>query len=75
MWVRPDPCSAEDEGEEGEGQDDDDHEAAAVWTAAIDTALPFVPEGGFFVHAIRFGQAILIGRKPLREGADEALFG
>ena len=49
------PCSAEDEGEEGEGQDDDDHKAAAVWAAAVDAALPFVPEGGFFVHVMRCG--------------------
>ncbi len=46
------PYSAEDEGEESEYQDDDDHEAAAVGPAAIDAALPFVPEGGFFVHAV-----------------------
>jgi hypothetical protein len=50
-----DPCSAEDEGEEGDAQDDNDHEAAAVWPAAIDTALPFVSEGGFFVHDVRCG--------------------
>jgi len=49
------PRSAEDEGEESEGHDDDDHEAAAAWTAAVDAALPFVPEGGFFVHVMRCG--------------------
>jgi hypothetical protein len=38
------PCSADDEGEEGEDEDDDDDEAAAVGAAAIDAALPFVPE-------------------------------
>ena len=42
--VLPLPRSAEDEGEEGEGQDDDDHEAAAIGSAAIDAALPLIPE-------------------------------
>jgi hypothetical protein len=46
------PCSSEDEAKESEDQDDDDHEAAAVGPAAVDATLPFVPEGGFFVHAI-----------------------
>jgi hypothetical protein len=49
------PWSAEDEGKESEDQDDDDNEAAAARPAAIDAALPIVPEGGFFVHAVRCG--------------------
>ena len=36
--------SAEDEGEECEGQDDDDDEATAIGSAAIDAALPLIPE-------------------------------
>ena len=47
------PESAEDEGEEGEGQDDDDDEAAAIGPAAIDTALPLVPEFPFGAHFVR----------------------
>ncbi len=54
--VLPLPWSAEHEGEEGECQDDDDHEEAAVGAAAIDAALPFFPEGGFFVHDDRVGR-------------------
>ncbi len=46
------PGSAEDEGEESEDQDDDDHEAATVGAAAVDAALPLIPEGGFFVHVV-----------------------
>ena len=38
------PSSAQDEGEEGEDQDDDDDEAAAIGPAAIDPALPLIPE-------------------------------
>jgi hypothetical protein len=47
------PESAEDEGEESEGQDDDDYEAAAVWAAAVDAALPLVPEFPFGAHFVR----------------------
>ena len=47
------PWSAEDEGEEGEGQDDDDHEAAAIGPAAIDPALPLIPEFPFGAHFVR----------------------
>ena len=36
--------STQDEREEGEGQDYDDHEAAAIGPAAIDAALPLIPE-------------------------------
>jgi hypothetical protein len=50
------PGSAQDKGKESEGQDDDDHEAAAVGPATVDAALPLIPEGGFFVHAVRFGR-------------------
>jgi len=49
------PSSAEHKGKESEYHDDDDHEAAAVRSAAVDASLPLVPEGGFFVHAVRFG--------------------
>jgi hypothetical protein len=42
--VLPLPRSAEDECEEGEGQDDDDHEAAAIRSATVDAALPLIPE-------------------------------
>lgn len=45
--------SAEDEGEEGEGQDDDDDEAAAIRPAAIDTALPLISEFPFGAHFVR----------------------
>ena len=38
------PWLAEDEGEEGEDQDDYDDEAAAIGPAAIDPALPLIPE-------------------------------
>ena len=47
------PYSAEDEGEEGEGQDDHDHEAATVRAAAVDAALPLVPEFPFVAHFVR----------------------
>ena len=47
------PGSAEDEGEEGEDQDDDDDEATAVWSAAIDAALPLIPELPFRAHFVR----------------------
>ena len=45
--------SAEDEGEEGEGQDDDDDEAAAIGPAAIDAALPLIPELALGAHFVR----------------------
>ena len=57
------PYSAEHEGEEGEGQDDDDHEAAAVRAAAVDAALPLVPEDGFFIHALRRVLCLITGPK------------
>ena len=47
------PWSAEDEGEEGEGQDHDDDEAAAIGPAAIDAALPLIPELALAVHFVR----------------------
>jgi hypothetical protein len=47
------PYSAEDEGEEGEYQDDDDYEAAAVRAAAVDAALPLIPEFPFAAHFVR----------------------
>ena len=49
----PLPWSAEDEGEEGEGQDDDDHETAAVWAAAVHAALPLILEFPFVAHFVR----------------------
>jgi hypothetical protein len=50
----PDPWSAEYEAKESEDQDDDDHEAAAVGTAAVDAALPFVPELSFATHFVGY---------------------
>jgi hypothetical protein len=47
------PGSAEDEGKESEGQDDDNHEAAAVRSAAVDAALPLIPEFPFAAHFVR----------------------
>ena len=47
------PYSAEDEGKESEDQDDDDHEAAEVRAAAVDAALPLVPEFPFVAHFVR----------------------
>ena len=46
------PRSAEDEGEEGEDQDYDDHEATAIGPAAIDAALPLIPEFPFGAHFV-----------------------
>ena len=45
--------SANDEGEEGEDEDDDDDEAAAVWSAAVDAALPLIPEFPVVAHFVR----------------------
>ena len=44
------PRSTEDEGKEGDDEDDDDDEAAAVGAAAIDSALPLIPELPVVVH-------------------------
>ena len=44
------PRSADNEGEEGEGQDDDDDEAAAVGAAAVDAALPLIVEFAVGAH-------------------------
>jgi hypothetical protein len=44
--------SAEDEAEEGEDHDDDDHEAATIGPAAIDAALPFIPELAVAAHFV-----------------------
>ena len=41
------------EGEEGEDQDDDDDEAAAVRAAAVDSALPLIPEFPVVAHFVR----------------------
>ena len=48
------PKSADNEGEEGEYQDDDDHEAAAVRPAAVDTPLPLIVEFAVGAHFVRF---------------------
>ena len=47
------PRSADDEGEEGDDEDDDDDEAAAVRPAAVDSALPLIPEFPVVAHFVR----------------------
>lgn len=59
-WIKADACVdtslprlADDEGEEGDDEDDDDDEAATVRAAAVDSALPLIPEFPFVAHFVR----------------------
>ena len=67
-WIKADACVdtslprlADDEGEEGDDEDDDDDEAATVRAAAVDSALPLIPEFPVGAHLLFYSIQYLCG--------------